>query len=407
MTRAQLPDEAASPARAHWPWWVALLASLAGVALSIVLERNHYRTHTDPGFHSFCALGRTVNCDIVSRSPYAVFLGVPVAVWGIFGYVLASVVSLWGLLRRGQLPAACGLALSILYLGATVVLGATSAWLVAAVCILCLATYGANLVFFACMLRVAWPRGLGATLGELPRTARTRPGRTAAVLGLLAGATVALIAAHPRYWKTAIAPARGVAAAPAQPHGVEPGGGHYLGAAHPILTITEFSDYECPYCRQAHTQLRELLERYPTRLRVVHRHYPLDQSCNASITSRMHQNACFAAMVAECAGRQDRFWQANDYLFAEARGLHARGNAEIARDLGLDQDRLERCLREEGPRAVALDVEAGNQLQIQGTPTFVIEGKAHTGMLPFWVRSRLEAATGVDSGAGGPLPAGP
>ena len=158
-----------------------------------------------------------------------------------------------------------------------------------------------------------------------------------AVLALLGGAKLTLMAAHPAYWQATAQAVRTQPTAPVLPHGIEPGGGHYLGAEHPVVTIIEFSDYECPYCRQAHTQMRDLLERFPTRLRLVHRHYPLDGSCNSSIKARMHENACFAATVAECAGRQDRFWQANDYLFAEARTLHARPNAEIARDLGLDK----------------------------------------------------------------------
>ena len=91
MKRGQPPDDAAPPTRARWPWWVALLASLVGLGLSIVLEQIHFRTHTDPGFHSFCAIDRTVNCDIVARSPYSVFFGVPVAAWGIFAYALATI----------------------------------------------------------------------------------------------------------------------------------------------------------------------------------------------------------------------------------------------------------------------------------------------------------------------------
>ncbi len=113
----------------------------------------------------------------------------------------------------------------------------------------------------------------------------------------------------------------------------------------------------------------------------------------------MHDNACFAAMIAECAGRQNRFWQANDYLFAETRTLHSRPNSEIARDIGLDATALDFCLREEGPRSVALDVDEGNRLNIQGTPTFLVEGKTYTGAWPPWLLTRLQnAAAGIDGG---------
>jgi protein-disulfide isomerase len=117
----------------------------------------------------------------------------------------------------------------------------------------------------------------------------------------------------------------------------------------------------------------------------------------------MHRNACFAAAIAECAGLQNRFWEANDYLFAEARMLHARANAEIARDLDLDLAALDACLKDRGPRSVAFDLDEGNQLGIQGTPTFVIEGKTYMGSLPPWVKTRLEdAAAGIDSGTPAP-----
>jgi protein-disulfide isomerase len=389
------PDNAVASV-ARWPWWLALCCCAAGLGLSIVLEYLHVKTHTDPAFHSFCAIGRRVNCDIVARSPYSVFFGVPVAAWGIFAYVVAAVVALWGLVRRSRLAAACGLGLALLYAAGSAVLAGISVFLVTAVCLLCIATYGVNLLVLVAMLFAARPAGVRATLAELPRALRARPVRVVVVLAVLGLAKLTLVLAHPTYWTAAAAPSP--TTIPDLPHGIEPGGGHFLGAEHPVLTLTEFSDYECPYCREAHRELRRLLEQYPTRFRLVHRHYPLDQSCNSSMSGPMHHNACFAATVAECAARQDRFWQANDYLFTEARTLHSRGNSEIAHALGLDPAKLEQCLREEGPRTVALDVDEGNRLQIQATPTFVIDGKPYTGNLPPFVRTRLEQAPTVDSG---------
>jgi len=402
MKRGQSPDEAAPTARiVRWPWWVALLCCAAGLWLSILLEQIHFKIHTSPGFHSFCAIDRTVNCDIVARSPYAVLLGVPLAAWGIFGYALAALISLWGAIsRKPRLVTGCGLGLAIVFVLSNAALGIVSALLVTAVCILCLATYGINLVLLVCMVLAARAVGFRAALAEPLRTLRARPLPTLAALALTVAAAIVLMVAHPSYWKAAPSAGRTKPSAPTLPHGIEPGGGHYIGAEKPVVTLTEFSDYECPYCRQSHGQLRALVERYPGKFRLVHRHYPLDQSCNSSIKARMHENACFAAMVAECAGRQDRFWQANDYLFAEARSLHARASAEIARDIGLDPKALDACLRAEGPRTVALDVDEGNRLQIQGTPTFVIGGKTYTGNVPPWLIDRLEGgAAGVDSGA--------
>jgi protein-disulfide isomerase/uncharacterized membrane protein len=400
MNRGQNADSAA-PTAARWPWWLALVFCLAGLALSILLEQIHFKLHLDPSFHSFCAIDRKVNCDIVARSPYAVLWGVPVAAWGIFGYILAGVVSLWGARsRRPLLAAGCGLYLALFFAAGSAVLGAVSAFLVSAVCILCLGTYAVNVLFLCCLLWVGRGLGLREVLAEPLRTLRARTTRSLATLAVIGGCAATVMAAHPSYWEKTHESSRTQTTAPTLPHGIEPGGGHFIGAEKPAITLLEFSDYECPFCRQSHSQLRALVERYPTLLRLVHRHYPLDMSCNSSLKTKMHQNACFAAMIAECAGRQDRFWQANDYLFAEARTLHSRPNGEIARDLGLDPAALDACLRGEGPRSVAFDVDEGNRLDIQGTPTFFVEGKTYTGTYPPWLLGRLQSlAAGVDAGA--------
>ncbi len=398
MKPGPIPDQGAPPAR--WPWWLALFFCLAGLGLSILLERIHFEIHTNPSFHSFCAIDRKVNCDLVARSPFAVFFGVPVAAWGIFGYAIAAVVSLWGTRsHRPQLAAGFGLYLGLAFAMTSIALGTISVLLISAVCILCIATYAVNVLFFLCALLAARPFGLAAALADPIRAVRSRPLRALAILAGLAVGALGLMAAHPSYWKGQHEAERHRPAEPTLPTGIEPGGGHFIGAEKPAVTLVEFSDYECPYCRQAHAQLRALLERYPNQLRLVHRHYPLDQSCNSSLKAPMHENSCFAATIAECAGRQGRFWQANDYLFAEARMLNARTNSEIAHDLGINAATLESCLREEGPRAVALDVDEGNRLGIQGTPTFFVDGKTYTGQLPPWLLARLrDAAAGIDAG---------
>ncbi len=111
MKRGSFADDEARPLR--WPWWLSLVACLAGLVLSVLLERIHIKIHDDPAFHSFCSVDRTVNCDIVARSSYAVFAGVPLAAWGIFGYVVAGLVSLWGARQREpRLAAGCAFYLS-------------------------------------------------------------------------------------------------------------------------------------------------------------------------------------------------------------------------------------------------------------------------------------------------------
>src|SRR5438093_1453862 len=89
---------------------------------------------------------------------------------------------------------------------------------------------------------------------------------------------------------------------------------HVKGPEDAAITIVEFSDFQCPHCAEAFPELRKLL-RSRSDVRLVFRHYPLDSSCNTSLPVPLHPNACLAAIAAECAGDQGRFWEYHDVLF--------------------------------------------------------------------------------------------
>jgi protein-disulfide isomerase len=221
---------------------------------------------------------------------------------------------------------------------------------------------------------------------------RERPGKTLLILILLGAMALGLVALVPPYWRHGASPSRKPFALQGLARGEVPGGGHWIGAREPVLTVTEFSDYECPYCRQAHAQLRNIVAQFPDRVRLIHRHFPLDQACNRSIDHAFHQSACRAALIAECAGRVGRFWEANDTLFEPSNSLDTRSTKEIAADLKLDPAALERCMKGEGLVDVKNDIEVGIALKLEGTPTFLVDGQLYFGNLPAAVLERLRAA---------------
>ncbi|MGC9984165.1 MAG: vitamin K epoxide reductase family protein [Polyangia bacterium] len=373
-------------------WWAMLVLSLAGLLVSVVLAYIHFKANTQAGFHSFCGRGSTFNCDSVARSPYSVLLGVPTALWGIFGYLLAVVVTVWGLrTRRTVLTAACGLHLFVAFAALSAVLGAISAFRLHALCILCAATYGINLLLLVLVLVQA--AGLGfPQVGAAPwHLLRESPGKTLAVFLLLGAMALGLVALVPPYWRRGTSPGRKAFALEGLSRGEAPGGGHWIGAREPVVTITEFSDYECPFCRQAHAQLRNIVAQFPDRVRLIHRHFPLDQACNRSIERPFHQTACRAALIAECAGRAGRFWEANDYLFDASGFLDTQSDEKIAADLKLDPAALDRCMKGEGAAAVKNDVEVGIALKLEGTPSFLVDGQVYRGNLPAAVLEPLRA----------------
>jgi protein-disulfide isomerase len=139
------------------------------------------------------------------------------------------------------------------------------------------------------------------------------------------------------------------------------------------VTIVEFSDFECPYCKQVQATLAQVLESYGERVRLVFKYLPLEG----------HRNSLPAARAAYCAAEQDRFWQYHDALFRAA-SLTPEGLNTIANELGLGQTKFQACIGSEQSRlAIVKDVEAARRLRIASTPSFVINGRVVSGALTF------------------------
>lgn len=186
------------------------------------------------------------------------------------------------------------------------------------------------------------------------------------------------------------APAEGasqVQSAAANPAGNQPerlavddGGAPSQGPADAPVTIVEFSDYQCPYCKRFRDETMDrLLEQYEGQLRFVYRDFPL---------SSIHPEALQAAEAARCAHEQGQFWAMHDQLFAgQPEWARAPDAPEIfkgyAADLGLDADEFAVCL-DSGryTEIISQDFRAGAQYGVQGTPTFFVNGRKLVGAQP-------------------------
>jgi predicted DsbA family dithiol-disulfide isomerase len=139
------------------------------------------------------------------------------------------------------------------------------------------------------------------------------------------------------------------------------------------VTIVEFSDFECPYCKAVQRSLKQVLESYPRDVRLVFKHLPLEG----------HRNSLPAARAAYCAAEQDRFWQFQDALFA-AQELSPAVLKQIANDLGFGLPKFQDCLNAERSRAaVVKDLETARLFGVESTPSFIVNGKLIQGALSF------------------------
>jgi protein-disulfide isomerase len=147
--------------------------------------------------------------------------------------------------------------------------------------------------------------------------------------------------------------------------------GRLRGDPNALVTIVEFADYQCPYCKQTETTLNNLLRKYPGQVKLAFRDFPL-----ASI----HPYAEEAAEAARCAGKQGKFWEFHDALFANQAKLDDPQLKATAQTLGLDKNAFQSCLASgEYNLQVLRDQEEGRKAGISSTPGFFINGIPITG----------------------------
>jgi len=166
--------------------------------------------------------------------------------------------------------------------------------------------------------------------------------------------------------------AAGVTVALSQPRVAVPAEGISRGPADAPVTIIEFSDYQCPFCRRAEPTVKEVLARYPDKVRFVYRHFPLE----------MHPRARPAAEAAECAGEQGRFWEYHEKVFAGS-GFEESDFERYVVELGLDAEKWKSCRDEgRGKARVDADFAAGQTAGVTGTPAFFVNGIMISGARP-------------------------
>lgn len=151
-------------------------------------------------------------------------------------------------------------------------------------------------------------------------------------------------------------------------------GGYMLGTTNPKITVIEFTDFACPFCKDAAPEIRKLMEQYKNNIQLIVRDYPI------------HDNSIDLAIAARCAGEQGKYWEAYDSLFSNQDNLTDTGDAlhanllAWAEFLKLDAAKFDTCFTERRYLdLIKKDYNDGNSLQIKGTPTWFVNNHPITG----------------------------
>ncbi len=371
---------------------VLLLVVTIGLGAAITLTINHYKIAKN-GFQgkSYCNISQLMDCDTVLASSYSKMGPVLNSELGVLYYlfVMGALLLAWS---RGEKQGRATLAFlfisSIFALSYSVFMAYLSFYKIGALCLFCMVTYVVN---FLLLILLWWSLGIGTKIfsffsqylqgffGKGSFTPHLLKHLIA--VAVLAGIGIPLFRglapeAHRSSPKLPIeAYLKYFNELPKQEI-VLPGPRPTWGDPNSKVTILEFSDFQCPFCRRAAFSLKPYLGTLRNQVKVVFMHYPLDQSCNPKITRSFHQNSCFAAKAAICADQQGKFWPYTERVFEQQPKISHDLLFEVAKQVGLNEETFKQCIfSPEVEQHIKEDLALGEQLNITGTPAIFINGR--------------------------------
>ncbi len=386
-----------------------VLLLVIGFLVSSYLLYHH--VEVNGGFQSepsICNFNSSFNCDAVARSSFSELFGIPVASLGVLYYFFfLAFIAVYRRHEKTENKAAFADALfflSLVSLPETLYLLSASVFVLKTVCPFCALSYLIN--FLLC----------GVTFASRDRSSGLLSSISQGFLTLLRGvfgmAPIGSLNASLIIWVCVVAVAFCVQQTPpilrksvfekrASVEAILPfveawekneaqdiplefdveavDKDFAIGAADPVLTIVEFSDFQCPHCRRAASFMKTIVESHPDKVRVVFKNFPLDNMCNELLKEPFHLFACQAAIMGRCAGlsSDEDFWTMHDGLFGlDSSDWELERLLTLPEELGLDADAIASCMaRVDIQRRVEDDIQAGIAAGVQGTPAIYANGR--------------------------------
>lgn len=157
---------------------------------------------------------------------------------------------------------------------------------------------------------------------------------------------------------------------------------HIRGAKNAKVTVVEYSDYECPFCKRFHPTVQQAMKEYEGKIRWIYRHFPLDS---------IHPNARSEAQAAECVARlagADKFWEYTDKIFERTEsggtGFSLDKLVPLAKEIGVDEKKMKTCVdKKETASLVEDQYQGGVAAGVRGTPGSFVNGIELGGAVPY------------------------
>ncbi len=372
----------------------ALAFSLLAVADGLYLSMVHIDLELGGGgsIQKFCHTLAETGC-AVTGGRFGALLGIPVSVIGCAGAAITALLAIIALirsLRARDVLRDLILVLALFSVISSVLMGVLSL-VEGKFCPFCLIWYGLNVGLLVAAAVASTAGDFDRTLGEAARSGLRALPR---LPGLLTGVGFALLlfglfSAYTWFHdllaeadeRAAAEMVENLLAKPPRPDLAQAVKRATLPrktvgpAGDDPIAIVEFSDFQCPFCKNAWRQLEDYGEHSSAPIEFAYVHFPLDPECNPLVEKELHPDACEAAIASECARREGQFWEYADSLFADQRDLGHEALVRRAETLGIEREGFERCLKDPSVLLkLTDDILLAGKVDVHGTPTLLIDG---------------------------------
>lgn len=360
---------------------VLSVVALIGVGLAVASSQQYYEIRSGMGgFKSFCNISIQMNCDRVAASKYSELIGgFPLSSFAAGWFIALFCLSLIGRNRfweRDSVRAVFAMAgVGVLFTAGYFLV---MAFVLQTYCLYCLGIDAVNVIAFILAILMK-PEGLAINKPDTDKWKK--------IAGVIATSVIVAVFGLKMFDSVSMASSdidqvvNATLETPVLPVEISDSDPS-MGPKNAPVTIVEFSDFQCPYCRIGAMVMKSVMDRYPKQVRVVFRPFPLDQSCNRLVNHPMHLSACEAARVGLCSNKQGKFEPVYETLFDRQTEILPGFPAKVATDQGVAADQLAACT--ESPEINSLlnkSIEEGITLGIDSTPTFFING--HKVVMPY------------------------
>ena len=374
----------------HFIQIMAIIGIIVSIKLLVVYFNANFVSDAAP---SFCSFNETVDCDGVARTDYALFAGVPLAIYGLLFYTFVFALTITEHLKKVKFlkfmevfknPQSYIFSLSIVSVVISIALAWISHAIIHKICILCYTLYVVNIcLLFGSMGNKSIKEHLTTSVKDF-FAAVAKPAYAVSAVSAVIITSLALIGINK---SELFIPhnSTGILKREVQFYKINKykASGNILGDRNAKLILHEYTDFQCPACAISSSMVHRLVQEVDG-VMVIHHDFPLDKACNPIMKADGHKGSCLYAKYGIAARKQGKFWDFANDVFEDNRDLTEAKLLIIAEKAGLDVEKLKADSKlPEVSADLKKDINKAVKLGITATPSYRVGLKMYEGLMPY------------------------